>query len=371
MTQDGDLTRTRLPLAALAVVAGSLALGGCELAPKVSQQNGYRGTGMDQIYVADSEIREEVPGPPYELPPPGGQTAGEFYENVQVLSNVSVDEFNYLMAALTEWVSPEQGCNYCHNPANMASDEIYTKSVARSMIQMTQAANTNWSDHVGTTGVTCWTCHRGNNIPEAVWTLPGEPQRGIVGNRNGQNEPVSNTAYSSLPQYSVARYLLGEVEPEDIRVVSKTMHPTEANTLSTMETEQSYALMMHMSDSLGVNCTYCHNTQSFADWNISTPPRATAWHGIRMVRNLNGGYITPLQPIFPDNRVGPMGDPYKVNCTTCHQGQNLPLGGVAMVADYPALQRAPQSGWLPSQAAMDMVMGTGADEPEDGVASTE
>ncbi|MFB0613040.1 photosynthetic reaction center cytochrome PufC [Aurantiacibacter poecillastricola] len=364
------MTLSRLPLAATALLAGSLTLAGCELAPKVSQQNGYRGTGMDQIRIAESEIRDDVPPPPYELPPPGGQTAGEFYENVQVLGNVSVDEFNYLMAALTEWVAPEEGCNYCHNPANMASDEVYTKTVARSMIQMTQAANANWTDHVGNTGVTCWTCHRGNNIPEAHWSLPADvASRSIIGNRSGQNEPTSNTAWSSLPQGAVARYLLGEVEPEDIRVASRTMHPTPANTRTTMGTEPTYALMMHMSDSLGVNCTYCHNSQSFSDWNISTPPRQTAWHGIRMVRNLNGGYITPLQPIFPENRLGPAGDPFKVNCTTCHQGQNLPLGGVPMVQDYPSLQMAPLA-WDPA-AAVQGDTGMAADDEDGLVESTQ
>ena len=338
------MTQMQFLLAPPLALALAVGLTACDLAPKISEQNGYRGTGMDQVYIAPSEIRDEVPAPPYELPPPGGQTAGEAYENVQVLNNVSFDEFNYLMAAITEWVAPEEGCNYCHNPANMASDEIYTKTVARNMIQMTQNVNANWYDHVGDTGVTCWTCHRGNNIPEEVWSMPETANtRSIISNRSGQNNPTSNTAYSSLPQGAVARYLLGEVEPEDVRVVSTTMHPSDANTRTTMEAEPTYALMMHMSDSLGVNCTYCHNSQSFASWNISTPPRRTAWHGIRMVRNINGGYITPLEPIFPENRLGPMGDPYKVNCTTCHQGQNLPLGGVAMVLDYPSLRSAPQT----------------------------
>ena len=52
--------------------------------------------------------------------------------------------------------------------------------------------------------------------------------------------------------------------------------------------------MMHMSQSLGVNCTYCHNTRSFASWDASTPQRATAWYGIRMVRDLNNDYLDPL-----------------------------------------------------------------------------
>jgi photosynthetic reaction center cytochrome c subunit len=41
--------------------------------------------------------------------------------------------------------------------------------------------------------------------------------------------------------------------------------------------------------------------------------------------------------VFPDYRKGPHGDPYKVNCMTCHQGQNKPLGGASMTAQAPAL----------------------------------
>mgnify|MGYP000741857393 CR=1 FL=1 len=42
-------------------------------------------------------------------------------------------------------------------------------------------------------------------------------------------------------------------------------------------------VLNHMSDALGVNCTFCHNTQAFKEWSLSTPQRATAWHGLRMV----------------------------------------------------------------------------------------
>ena len=95
--------------------------------------------------------------------------------------------------------------------------------------------------------------------------------------------------------------------------------------------------MMHMSDSLGINCTVCHNTQNFAGWADSTPQRVRAWHGIRMVRELNASYIEPLTPVFPENRLGPAGDPWKVGCATCHQGQRLPLGGVSMLSEHEAL----------------------------------
>ena len=338
------MSRIRNALTPLAIIALSLGLAACDLGPKVSEQNGFRGTGMDQVDLVSSKEVAEVPAPPYALPAAveGAQTAGEAYENVQVLADVSFDEFNYTMAALTEWVSPEQGCNYCHNPANMASDEVYTKVVARRMIQMTQNINANWGDHVGNTGVTCWTCHAGNNIPVNYWSMPepGNPNS-IAGNRRGQNEPTQVTAMSSLPQGAIAKFLLTDVDPANVLVASTGMHPSSENTLSTMETEQTYSVMMHMSQSLGVNCTYCHNTGSFGDWSMSTPARETAWYGIRMVRNMNREYITTLASVFPDNRLGAMGDPFKVNCTTCHQGLNKPMGGAQMAADYPALRAAP------------------------------
>ena len=54
-----------------------------------------------------------------------------------------------------------------------------------------------------------------------------------------------------------------------------------------------------------------------------------------MVRDINQAYIAPLEPIFPPHRLGKEGDPWKVNCLTCHQGLNKPMGGKSMLADYP------------------------------------
>ncbi|MFN4114299.1 MAG: photosynthetic reaction center cytochrome PufC [Sphingomonadaceae bacterium] len=317
-----------------------LVLGACELAPKQSSQNGFRGTGMNQIVLAaDATGMEEVPAPPYDLPPPGAETAAQAYENVQVLGNISREEFDYTMAAITAWISPEEGCNYCHNPANMASDEVYTKVVARRMISMTQTLNSDWKPHTGQAGVTCWTCHRGNAIPAEYWTMPdpAESRGAAAVRRNGQNMPTANTAYTSLPGDFAARYLAKAADADRIKVSSATMHPSSANKLTTMEAEPTYALMNHMSASLGVNCTFCHNTQAFREWNLSTPQRASAWHGIRMVGDINSTYITPLASVFPKNRLGSQGDPFKVNCSTCHQGKNKPMGGAQMAKDYPAL----------------------------------
>jgi photosynthetic reaction center cytochrome c subunit len=102
-----------------------------------------------------------------------------------------------------------------------------------------------------------------------------------------------------------------------------------------------------------VNCTYCHNSQSFRSWSLSRSQRATAWYGIRMVRDINQTHIAPLEPIFPPNRLGKEGDPWKVNCLTCHQGLAKPLGGKSMLADYPYLRvAAARAPLVPGEAAV-------------------
>ena len=86
-----------------------------------------------------------------------------------------------------------------------------------------------------------------------------------------------------------------------------------------------------------MNCTFCHNTRSFAAWDQSTPQRATAWYGIRMVRDLNEHVLDPLRAPLPPHRWGALGDGPKVNCTTCHQGVYKPLFGVSQLKDYQEL----------------------------------
>jgi photosynthetic reaction center cytochrome c subunit len=305
----------------------------------VTVQRGYSGTGMElnvNTSVAEDLVElNQVPEPLPQLPA-AGPKAGDAYQNVQVLGHLSVGQFNRLMASLVNWVSPEQGCNYCHIPGNMASDDIYTKVVSRRMLQMTQHINSKWKTHVAETGVTCYTCHRGNNVPQYIWFEEPEgpyehPMR--LGTQAGQNRPAPSAGLASLPADPFTPYLL---EDHEIRVLGETPLPT-GNRKSIKQGEWTYALMMHMSNSLGVNCTYCHNSRSVAMWNQSAPARSTAWYGIRMTRALNQAYLQPLQPVYPDYRLGPTGDAPKQNCATCHQGAYKPLLGAPMLEDYPSL----------------------------------
>jgi photosynthetic reaction center cytochrome c subunit len=142
---------------------------------------------------------------------------------------------------------------------------------------------------------------------------------------------------ASLPNDPFTPFLnTPSAEAPDIRVIGASALAGD-NRRSTKQTEFTYGLMMHMSKSLGVNCTYCHNTRSFAQWDASTPQRATAWYGIRMARDLNTAYLDPLAGTFPANRLGPTGDVPKLNCATCHQGAFKPLYGASMLTTHPEL----------------------------------
>jgi photosynthetic reaction center cytochrome c subunit len=314
-----------------------------------SVQLGPNGAAIGQV--TNPRLQKAVVAPPpsaYTVETREGQRAKEVYPDLKVLGDVSIDEFNLTMLNITAWIAPaEEGCNYCHNPENMASYEKYTKTVALSMLKMTININSKWQSHVKQTGVTCYTCHAGKAIPANVWyNQPPEPAN-LRGNRHNQMNPLPVTAFSSLPNRPFETFLAGD--GQQIRVGTPQIHPTGGPLVPIQNAEHTWGLMMHMSTALGVNCTFCHNTQNFSGW--SREQRVGAWYGIRMVREANNDYITPLKGVFPVNagRLGPMGDPLKVNCTTCHQGLNKPLGGVSMLKDNPALA-GPAPGTAPLEA---------------------
>ncbi len=336
----------------LGLLLGCSLLAGCERPPVDTVQRGYRGTGMELVYnprtmaaqAADHQAPEAAPPAS-----PDGLKAGQVYQNVKVLGHLSVAEFNRTMAAMTNWVAPKQGCVHCHNAQNFADDTLYTKVVARRMLQMTQTINTDWQRHVGQTGVTCYTCHRGEPVPKEVWFKPLPPKgaNNFAGDKAGQNTPAVTVGLSSLPLDPFTPFLL---EDAPIRVQGATALPA-GNRQSTKQGEWTYGLMMHMSQSLGVNCTQCHNTRAFGDWGgNSSPPRLTAWHGIRMARELNQSYMVPLTETFPNHRLGPTGDVAKVNCATCHQGAHKPLYGAQLASKYPELMSRPPAAAVPAPA---------------------
>ena len=134
-------------LIALGMTVALVCLAGCEKPRPVSVQRGFRGTGMEVLYnrpkldalYAKNQL-PEVQSPAS----PDGPRAGDVYQNVQVLKDLSAGEFARVMLAITQWVAPpDQSCNYCHQ-GEMSSDALYTTVVARRMLQMTRDINSYW-----------------------------------------------------------------------------------------------------------------------------------------------------------------------------------------------------------------------------------
>jgi photosynthetic reaction center cytochrome c subunit len=333
--------------AAGAILIGGImfATAGWDAPPVTSAQTGYRGTGMDQVYdretlaklaVANALPADSIPMPPADPSEPKIKDLKETYTNVQLLGDLTEGQFLSYMANITAWVAPkdlENPCSYCHNVENMADDSLYTKKVSRRMMQMTSTINQDWQTHVGKTGVVCYTCHRGNPVPANIWFKDNGPAKvptTWVGYRNGQNVDGKYVGHTSLPTDALSEFLSGDRE---IRVHTLTALPS-GNSKKIMDAEWTYGLMIHMSEALGVNCTFCHNSRAFNAWDESPPQRVTAWHGIRMVREVNKTYLEPLLALWPANRLGPAGDAPKVGCTTCHNGVNKPLNGQSMLEFY-------------------------------------
>ncbi len=306
--------------------------------PVSGKQNAYRGLAMVQLTTPGAEARlKQANELPEAIAPvaAGGERATDVYKNVQVLTDLSADQFNRVMAAITEWVAPNQGCAYCHNVDNMADDSIYAKKVARRMLKMTSHINIDWKSHVADTGVVCYTCHRGNPVPAYLWfDNPGWPHAGgFTASNDGMGHPNSVNGSTGLPQDPLAPLLdhAGVIRVQATEALSKGFGaPIQA-------TEQTYSLMISMSNGLGVNCTFCHNTRDFGQWPESTPQRVVAWHGIQMVRDLNENYLDPLKELLPENRLGVLGDGPKITCATCHQGASRPLLGASIAKDFPEL----------------------------------
>ncbi|MEM8731914.1 MAG: photosynthetic reaction center cytochrome PufC [Pseudomonadota bacterium] len=318
----------------------------------VSMQTGPRGTGMSvpefasQVSKPDPTIEAYYTEEPY-VPEGGEPLARDIYENVQVLGDLTEDNFNRLMTAITLWVSPEEGCAYCHGDGDLETygeDTLYTKVVSRRMIEMTQNINEGWDDHVNANaevGVNCYTCHRGQNVPSDIWfkITPVNNPTAAAGWAGVQNRATSQSQSTSLPSDALETYLLdyGIIAVHDLesRVEGS---PAGGELPSIQDTERTFSLMNYFDNSLGVNCVFCHNSRAFYDGSQVTPQWGTASLGIAMVQELNNDYLVPLKDEYPEDRLGPLhADAPKAACRTCHKGYQRPMQGMNVIADWPEL----------------------------------
>jgi len=97
----------------------------------------------------------------------------QVFKNVQVLKGIPVDQFMDTMGMFSAALTLT--CSACHVQQSLESWEKYAddtplKQMARRMVLMTNALNKNNNFRAGRT-VTCWTCHRTDQIPESTPSL--------------------------------------------------------------------------------------------------------------------------------------------------------------------------------------------------------
>lgn len=295
--------------------------------------------------------------------PAGGPLAKDVYKNVQVLGDVPAADFDRLMVAITQWVAPKQGCGFCHDlkagadgQVNYADDAMYTDKVARRMIQMTMKINTDWGNHVAPSGVVCYTCHRGENVPPLVWYKQPAPEHsGILGKpRDWQTN--ARTIRDFFPTESNQQWL---VDDDDANLASNAAMVGErgSGVGSMVNAENIYVMMMQWSQALDANCDLCHASRALQSWHESSPYRMDGLWGQYMTQDINKTFLVPLATVFPREMLGQMGDTAKVSCYTCHVQAQKPLGGYNLIAHYPALAPKGVSAG-PDQALRDIMRPT-------------
>jgi photosynthetic reaction center cytochrome c subunit len=303
-------------------------------------QTGPRGTGMHvSEFVTDLAVYPGVEGfytsEPI-VPAEGAAVIGKMPGVPPSLVNLTPENYDRLLTAMREWT----GIPDLLAPGN----DSYQTQVAYSMIEMTQNINQNWIGHVqanAEVGVTCYTCHRGQAVPNNVWFKVSPVNSNVAGWSANQNRVTMVSNFTSLPSDYLETYLLAD---ESGNYANIAVHDLESRVQQQpgdpliQQTERTYAFMNYFANSLGVNCVFCHNTRAFYDPSQVTPQWATASLGIAMVQETLAQYILPLQDVLPAERLGPVyADVPKLACRTSHQGEQQPLNGLNVIRNWPEL----------------------------------
>jgi photosynthetic reaction center cytochrome c subunit len=125
--------------------------------------------------------------------------AENVFKNVQVLKGIPVNQFMDTMGFFSAALG--LNCTGCHVAESLQdwdkfAEDIPRKRVARGMIQMVAAINRN--NFGGRRALTCWSCHRGGQVPEVVpslaaqYTIPPEDANQIEIVPGGPTEPTAD-----------------------------------------------------------------------------------------------------------------------------------------------------------------------------------
>lgn len=127
------------------------------------------------------------------------QLAENVFKNVQVLKGIPVNQFMDTMGFFSAALG--LNCTGCHVAESLQdwdkfADDIPRKRAARGMIRMVNAINQN--NFGGRRALTCWSCHRGGQVPEVIpslaaqYTIPPEDANQVEIVAGGPTEPTAD-----------------------------------------------------------------------------------------------------------------------------------------------------------------------------------
>ena len=138
------------------------------------------------------------------------------------------------------------------------------------MIEMTQNINQNWaaqcSGQRGGGSDLVYTCHRGEPVPNNIWFRVGPVNNNAAGWPAIQNRVTMTSNFTSLPSTYLEHFLLQDEDGfygvAQVHDLASRVENLEGDPLI-QQAEMTYAWMNYFSNSLGVNCVFCHNSRAF------------------------------------------------------------------------------------------------------------
>ena len=199
---------------------------------------------VQQINAAQAQ-QPTQPANPQTAPAPGQEkTAEQEYKNIQVFKGIPASQLEPMMHLFNTSLGVR--CDFCHvrsgNQFEFDKDDKKAKKDARKMIEMTLALNKNsFNNRVE---VTCYTCHRGNEHPVAIPTLPAPiiippPQPNPQPNAGAKPAEAMPTADQVLEKYVQAVGGKAAIEKLKSRTLKGTYQPQRGNNEVPLEITQT------------------------------------------------------------------------------------------------------------------------------------
>lgn len=150
--------------------------------------------------------------------PVASKPAEEAYKNIQVLKGTPADQVLPAMQFMSASLGVE--CEFCHVEHAFDKDDKKEKQVAREMIRMTNAIN---SDHFkGKREVTCNSCHHGVGHPAGIPAIPENDAPVLVAGHHGEVFKPSTTPDEIISSYIKALGGTEAIQRVSTRVQSGT-----------------------------------------------------------------------------------------------------------------------------------------------------